>query len=48
MRRSEKLTGTAGELFTAFELTMLGIECDLIKQDGLYATLHKIQFPISD
>ena len=21
---------------------------DLIKQDGLYATLHKIQFPISD
>ena len=34
MRRSEKLIGTAGELFTAFELTMLGIECDLIKQDG--------------
>src|SRR6056300_506415 len=34
MRRSEKLVGTAGELFTAFELTMLGIECDLIKQDG--------------
>jgi len=34
MRRSEKLTGTAGELFTAFELTMLGVECDLIKQDG--------------
>ena len=34
MRRSEKLTGTAGELLTAFELTMLGIECDLIKQDG--------------
>ena len=34
MIRAEKLTGTAGELFTAFELTMLGIECDLIKQDG--------------
>ena len=33
-RRAEKLTGTAGELFTAFELTMLGVECDLIKQDG--------------
>jgi hypothetical protein len=34
MRRTEKLIGTAGELFTAFELTMLGVECDLIKQDG--------------
>lgn len=32
--RSEKLTGTAGELFAAFELTMLGIHCDLVKQDG--------------
>ena len=32
--RSEKLTGTAGELFTAFELTMLGVQCDLVKQDG--------------
>ena len=32
--RSEKLTGTAGELFAAFELTMLGVQCDLVKQDG--------------
>jgi len=32
--RREKLTGTAGELFTAFELTMLGVQCDLVKQDG--------------
>lgn len=32
--RAEKLTGTAGELFTAFELTMLGVHCDLVKQDG--------------
>lgn len=32
--RIEKLTGTAGELFTAFELTMLGVQCDLVKQDG--------------
>tara|TARA_R100001086_G_scaffold219100_1_gene135914 strand:- start:747 stop:1271 length:525 start_codon:yes stop_codon:yes gene_type:complete len=32
--RAEKLTGTAGELFTAFELTMLGVSCDLVKQDG--------------
>ena len=34
VRRAEKLIGTAGELFTAFELTMLGVECDLVKQDG--------------
>ena len=33
-KRPEKLTGTAGELFTAFELTMLGVQCDLVKQDG--------------
>ncbi len=32
--RSEKLTGTAGELFTAFELSLLGVHCDLVKQDG--------------
>ena len=32
--RTEKLTGTAGELFAAFELTMLGVQCDLVKQDG--------------
>ena len=32
--RSEKLTGTAGELFAAFEFTMLGVQCDLVKQDG--------------
>ena len=32
--RTEKLTGTAGELFAAFELTMLGVHCDLVKQDG--------------
>ena len=32
--RSEKLTGTAGELLAAFELTMLGVQCDLVKQDG--------------
>ena len=32
--RSEKLTGTAGELLTAFKLTMLGVHCDLVKQDG--------------
>jgi len=33
-KRPEKLTGTAGELFAAFELTMLGVQCDLVKQDG--------------
>jgi len=32
--RSEKLTGTAGELLAACELTMLGVQCDLVKQDG--------------
>ena len=32
--REQKLIGTAGELFTAFELTMIGVQCDLIKQDG--------------
>jgi len=32
--REHKLIGTAGELFTAFELTMMGVQCDLIKQDG--------------
>lgn len=32
--REEKLTGTAGELFTAFELSLLGVHCDLVKQDG--------------
>jgi len=32
--RPEKLTGTAGELLTAFKLTMLGVHCDLVKQDG--------------
>ena len=42
MRRSEKLIGTAGELFTAFELTMLGIECDLIKQVGMLRSLNII------
>jgi hypothetical protein len=34
IRRGEKLIGTAGELYTAFELTMMGMECDLVKQDG--------------
>ena len=32
--RTHKLTGTAGELYTAFQLCMLGVECDLVKQDG--------------
>jgi hypothetical protein len=32
--RGGKLIGTAGELYTAFELTMMGMECDLVKQDG--------------
>tara|TARA_B110000285_G_C15121423_1_gene617405 strand:- start:107 stop:565 length:459 start_codon:yes stop_codon:yes gene_type:complete len=32
--RAHKLIGTAGELFTAFELTMIGVQCDLVKQDG--------------
>ena len=32
--RFEKLIGMAGEFYTAFQLTMLGIECGLVKQDG--------------
>ena len=32
--RFEKLIGMAGELYTAFQLTMLGVECGLVKQDG--------------
>jgi len=32
--RSHKLIGMAGELFTAFELAMINVHCDLVKQDG--------------
>jgi hypothetical protein len=32
--RSAKQTGMAGELFTAFELAMIGVQCDLVKHDG--------------
>jgi len=32
--RFEKLIGMAGEFYTAFQLTMLGVECGLVKQDG--------------
>jgi|TARA_E500000318_G_C3498279_1_gene187311 hypothetical protein len=33
-KRSAKQTGMAGELFTAFELAMLDVQCDLVKHDG--------------
>ena len=32
--RAEKIIGSAGEAFTVFTLNMLGVECDLVKQDG--------------
>ena len=32
--RAEKIIGSAGEAFTLFTLNMLGVECDLVKQDG--------------
>ena len=32
--RGEKLIGSAGEAFTLFSLNMMGVECDLVKQDG--------------
>jgi len=32
--RGEKIIGSAGEAFTVFTLNMLGVECDLVKQDG--------------
>jgi len=32
--RGEKLIGSAGEAFTLFSLNMMGVEADLVKQDG--------------
>ena len=32
--RGEKMIGTAGEAFVVYALSMMGVECSLVKQDG--------------